>query len=243
MNESQQPDADTATVVSASEPQPPAMPEPAPDEAPVSPGEPRGEAQPEAAAASEIAPADDAPQADRLATVLERLEDRLEESQRLLARQSDITTSLHAENQRLKAGELRSALQPIVRDMIRVQDVLKQMLDAECGPDPDPAQQGQHPLFVAIESIVDALARNGVEVVAVAAGDRLDPRGHKVVGVAATENPDEHRTIAEVMKAGFAWEDGTTIRAADVRVYKHSPPPSPPDPSPEPASDADEPQS
>lgn len=242
MNESQQPDSDTATVVSSPESDPPITPEPA-DEAPAS-AAPDGDAPPAAPATSEpIAAADEAPEPDRLASVLERLEDRLEESQRLLARQSDITTSLHAENQRLKAGELRGALQPIVRDMIRVQDVLKQMLDAECGPDSDPDAQRQHPLFVAVDSIVDALARNGVEVVAVAAGDRLDPRGHKVVGVAATDKPDDHRTIAEVIKAGFAWEDGTTIRAADVRVYKHTPPPSPPDPSPDPAPDADKPQS
>ncbi|MEA2496885.1 MAG: molecular chaperone GrpE [Thermoleophilaceae bacterium] len=188
--------------------------------------------------AAESVDAREAP--DPVLAVLERFDDRLEESQRLLARQSEIATSLHAENQRLKAGELRRALLPIVHDVVRVHDVLQQILDAE-GADTVAEQQDQHPLRVAVESIRDALARNGIEVMPVTAGAALDARQHKVVGVAAIDDAAAHRTIADVVKIGFAWEDGTAIRAANVRVYKHLPSPQPdglPEVAPEAAPEA-----
>jgi molecular chaperone GrpE (heat shock protein) len=158
---------------------------------------------------------------DPVLVALERLDDRLEESQRLLARQSEIATSLHAENQRLKAGELVRAQLPLVRDIISVHDVLGQMLDAAvestAGAD----------LELTRGAIVDALARNGIEKAQVCVGDALDPRQHKIVGIAAIDDPAADRTIAEIVKIGFAWDDATTIRATDVRVYKHTPAPPP----------------
>jgi molecular chaperone GrpE (heat shock protein) len=67
--------------------------------------------------------------------LLARLEDRLAESQRLLGRQTEIAASLHEENQRLKVGELRRALAPLVRDVLRVQDDVTAMLDTHADAD------------------------------------------------------------------------------------------------------------
>ena len=97
------------------------------------------------------------------------------------------------------------------------------------------------PLSIGVEQIVDALARNGIERTPVAAGDAFDPRLHKAAGVASTEAADAHRTVADVLKSGFAWEDGAPIRAADVRVFKHTPAPAADEPA-APASDAVEAQ-
>ena len=159
----------------------------------------------------------DAP--EQILAAIERLDERLEESQRLLARQSEIATSLHAENQRLKAGELARAQLPLVRDIIRVQDLLAQMLDAAV----ESTAAGD--LGLARDAILDALARNGIETTQVADGDTLDPRQHRIVGVLSVDAPSADRTIAEVVKAGFVWDETTTIRPADVRVYKHTPAP------------------
>lgn len=154
---------------------------------------------------------------DRLAEALERLDDRLEESQRLLARQSEIATALHAENQRLKEGELLRAQLPLVRDMIRVQDLLGQMLDAAV------ESTAAADLELARDSILDALARNGIESAPIVAGDAFDARVQRIVGVVAVGDPAADRTVAEVVKAGFTWDQATTIRAAEVRVYKYAP--------------------
>jgi molecular chaperone GrpE (heat shock protein) len=223
-------------VPSGAAPEPTATDEPAiaPDAA-----EPRAERQP----AAETAPGRDAevqtttePEPDPVLVALERLDDRLEESQRLLARQAEIATSLHAENQRLKGGELVRAQLPLVRDIIRVQDDLGRVLET-AGESTAAAD-----LTMARDSILDALARNGIEPSHVAADEPLDPRRHKVVGVVAAADPAADRTIAEVVKAGFSWDDGTLIRATDVRVFKHTPAPPPAastDPKPSAADDED----
>lgn len=196
------------------------------------------EPTPEPALAQDLEPqpaADPADPSDRVVAVLERLEDRLDESQRLLARQTDIATSLHAENQRLKAGELRSAQLPLVRDLMRVQDVLEQVLEAAV------ESTAADDLRIARDAILEALARNGIEPTRGESGDPLDPRMHRVIGVEPVDDPAADRTIAEVVKTGFSWEDATTIRAADVRVYKHAPV-APAPPSSDPAPDATEAQ-
>jgi molecular chaperone GrpE (heat shock protein) len=187
--------------------------------------EPEPAVEPAAETAAKPAAAEPAAQPDPVLVALERLDDRLEESQRLLARQSEIATSLHAENQRLKAGELVRAQLPLVRDIISVHDVLGQILDATV------ESTAAADLELTRGAIVDALARNGIEKAHVAVGDALDPRRHKIVGIAAIDDPDADRTIAEIVKIGFAWDDATTIRATDVRVYKHTPAPPPPPPA------------
>lgn len=173
------------------------------------------EAEPAAVESQPLADPIDPP--DPVFAVLERLEDRLEESQRLLARQTEIAAALHAENQRLKAGELRRAQLPLVRDLIRVHDVLGQILDAAV------ESTAAADLQIARDSIVDALARSGIERTNAVAGDPLDQRVHNVVGVEPVDDPAADRTIADVVKIGFAWVEGTTIRAVDVRVCKHTP--------------------
>jgi molecular chaperone GrpE (heat shock protein) len=189
--------------------------------------EPQPEPEPEPA--TEVAG-----EPDPIVAAIEHLDDRLEESQRLLARQTEIATSLHAENQRLKAGELARAQLPLVRDVIRVQDLLMQMLDATV----ESTAAGD--LELAREAILDALARNGIETTQVAEGDAMDPRQHRIVGVLPIDAASADRTIAEVVKAGFVWDETTTIRPAEVRVYKHTPAPPAEDVT---ASDAPEPQS
>lgn len=209
-----------------------------PDPEPVSDADPLVPVEPEtqAAATEPELPAEPVAEPDPILAVLERLEDRLEESQRLLARQSEIATSLHAENQRLKAGELVRAQLPLVRDLISVHDVLGQMLNAKV------ESTAVTDLELVQEALIDALGRNGIEKAEVAEGDALDPRRHKVVSVAPIDDATADRTIAEVVKVGFAWDEGTTIRATDVRVYKHTPA-TPAEVSPAPAPDAGEAQS
>jgi molecular chaperone GrpE (heat shock protein) len=146
--------------------------------------------------------------------ILDRLDARLAESQRLLARQTDLTQKLHAENQVLRAGELRSAQMPLVRDLIRLSDDLERMRAV--------AAESADDLTVLHESLLDVLARNGVEAFESEWGEAFDSRVHSVAGVETTEDEQLDKTVAEVVRRGFRWSSGEVIRVVEVRAYRAS---------------------
>jgi molecular chaperone GrpE (heat shock protein) len=157
--------------------------------------------------------ADDAPALEALAAAVAGLDGRLAESQRLLVRQGELTDKLHAENQRLRAGELRGAMLPLVRDLLRLHDDIGRIADAS-------EQAGDLELMQV--SLLDALARNGIVPVRPAAGEPFDPKRHSAAGVVEADDPSLDRSISEVIRLGFQWEDGQVVRVADVRVYRHT---------------------
>jgi molecular chaperone GrpE (heat shock protein) len=149
-----------------------------------------------------------------LAAVLESLDSRLADSQRLLGRQADLTDRLHAENQALRAGELRAAQAPLVRDLLRLHDDLSRMREA--------AGEGGDDLRVVQATLLDTLARNGVESFAPQPEEPFDAALHSAAGVETTDDASLDRTVAEVLKPGFRWDAGEVIRVAEVRAYRHS---------------------
>ena len=163
------------------------------------------------------------PTLDALATALASLDDRLAElagvegrfaeSQRLLVRQSELADKLHAENQRLRAGELRGAMLPLVRDLLRLHD--------DIGRIAGEAERAEDVELMRI-SLLDALARNGIVAVQPAVGEQFDPKRHSAAGVIKADDANLDRSIADVIRVGFQWEDGRVIRVAEVRVYKHT---------------------
>ena len=156
--------------------------------------------------------ASEEPAGEETESVLDRLDTRLEEAQRLLARQTDLTQKLHAENQGLRAGELRSAQMPLVRDLIRLSDDLERMRAV--------ATESADDLTVLHESLLDVLARNGVEAFEAERGESFDSRAHSVAGLEATEDEQLDKTVAEVVRRGFRWSSGEVIRVVEVRAYR-----------------------
>lgn len=151
---------------------------------------------------------------DERLTTLAGVEDRLAESQRLLARQSELAGKLHAENQRLRADELRGTMLPLVRDLLRLHDDIGRITaETERAKDLELIQV----------SLLDALARNGILAVCPTVGEQFDPKRHSAAGVIRADDASLDRSIAEVIRAGFEWEDERVIRVADVRVYKYTP--------------------
>jgi molecular chaperone GrpE (heat shock protein) len=156
----------------------------------------------------------EAPELGSLVASVASFDERLQESQRLMVRQSDLVDKLHAENQRLRVGELRAACLPLVRDLLRLYD--------DIGRLPRAGEHG-HDLDVVQVSLLDALARNGITAFEPVAGDQFDPKQHSAAGVVETDDAKLDRSISEVIRVGFQWEDGQAIRVADVHVYKHTP--------------------
>jgi molecular chaperone GrpE (heat shock protein) len=173
------------------------------------------------------------PDADSpIVEALSRIEARLEESQRLLDRQSEIAAKLHAENQLLRAGELRKAQTGVVLSVLRVFDDVNQMAATA------KTDAAREDLSLVADSLRDALARNGIDPVLVEEGMSFDGRRHKIVTIEQSPDPDADRTVARVLRPGFAWSDGDLVRVSDVAVYKYTAPAEPPA-----AADAAEPQS
>jgi molecular chaperone GrpE (heat shock protein) len=158
---------------------------------------------------------------DRLAEsvveqALTRLDTRLEESQRLLGRQTDLVDKLHAENQDLRAGEIRTAQLTLVRDLLRLHDDVARMRAA--------AGESADDLRLVQESLVDALSRNGIESFAPERGEAFDPTAHTVSGIERTDDEHLDKAVAEVTKRGFRWDSGDLIRVAEVRAYRYAGP-------------------
>lgn len=186
-----------------------AAPAPAEPEA-VEPADAEAQPEPELSA-----PAPENAALEGLATAVFSLDDRLREAQRLLAHQSELAAKLHADNQRLRAGELRAALLPLVRDLLRLHDDIGRIAE-------DTERAGDLELIRI--SLLDALARNGIVPLSPAAGEPFDPKRHSATSVLQTDIAERDRSIAGVVRAGFEWDDGHTIRVADVSVYRYVPP-------------------
>lgn len=159
------------------------------------------------------APVEDAAGSDiELAATLATLDGRLAESQRLLGRQSDLVERLHAENQVLRTGELRSAQAPLVRDLLRLHDDVGRMREALGEQDGD--------LLLVAQSLLEILERNGVEQFAPERGEPFDAQLHAAVGSEPTDDEALDRTVSEVLRQGFRWGSGELIRVAEVRAYR-----------------------
>jgi molecular chaperone GrpE (heat shock protein) len=181
-----------------------------------------GDAGPEEHAAPEprsdtVEATEPAERNDEIAATLASLDVRLEESQRLMGRQVDLVDRLHAENQRLRAGELRAATLPLIRDLLRLHDDIGRLAQEDTG-------DGSRDLNVVKVSLLDALARNGVIASSPQSGESFDPKLHSASGILPADEEAADRTIAEVVRVGFHWEDGQVVRAADVRVFKYQAP-------------------
>lgn len=163
-----------------------------------------------------------------LQAAVQALSAQVRESDRLLARQTEIAASLHAENLRLRDGELRRAQSALVLSVVSVIDDVRSILQTVT----DDAHRSD--LDMIADSLVDSLDRNGVVVSPVEVGESFDSARHRVGTVVPTADPELDRTVAGVARSGFSWADGGAIRPTAVVVHKHTPAPAA-----DPATDAE----
>jgi molecular chaperone GrpE len=142
-----------------------------------------------------------------------------------LARHRERTIDrLHAENEALRAGQLDRALAPVLRDLIRLYDVLGDgnSAAAACAlanaEDADVRAQLR-------DDILDVLFRQGCDPFDARVGDAFDPSCHQAIGACSTTEASSHQQIAEQRRIGFR-HNGRVIRAAHVRVFRYQPPPA-----------------
>jgi molecular chaperone GrpE (heat shock protein) len=210
--------ADRAEVT-AVDPEVPPESEPEPEPEP----DPEAEPQPDLAV-TVLARLDD------LVTAIARVDDRIAERDRLAGRDRDLLDKLHAENQRLRAGESFQVIAPVARDLVRLCDQIRQ-LDA-ASPEP-----GRGDAALIEPQVLGILSRLGVEPFVPEAGAPFDAALHHGVGRTKTADPALDGTVAAVRRDGFTAPDGRPLRPAEVEVWQHVPLEPQPEPEPEPEPD------
>jgi molecular chaperone GrpE len=146
-----------------------------------------------------------------LAGAAERYHDRA-------AQREGVIDYLRTELDTLRRGERRGLLRPLLTEMCRLRnDLVRQA--ATLPPDYDAEQAAK--LLVSFAETVDlALENNGVVSYAPDAGDPFDPRRHRRVRGAQSDDPAQAGRIAQVLRDGYLdTEANSPVVPAEVAVY------------------------
>ncbi|MGI3781014.1 MAG: nucleotide exchange factor GrpE [Janthinobacterium lividum] len=159
-----------------------------------------------------------------------------------------VIDNLHAEAERLRIGERRGAVRPLLVELARLRDDLQRqttVLPAEIDRD-----WTRRLLLSFADTIEVTLEDYGIAIDTPKQGDDFNVRQHKVVASAQTDDPALVRKIADVRRDGYRdIEVDIPIAQAGVTVYVAAPTPAP-DPvtraepvatAPEPVTPAPEP--
>jgi molecular chaperone GrpE len=165
--------------------------------------------------AEAIPPADQPSPDDALLSRLDAIEHQLAEFHRRSAHREEIINRLHEDNQRLKQGEQRVVLEPVIADLIRLHEQLARQ--ARRTPD-----DGMLASFV--DEVDEILNRCGIEVFMAIEGDPYRSDRHKPLAVVPTTDPGLHNTVAEPIAAGFIDRMTDRVRRpAQARFYQSKP--------------------
>ena len=154
-----------------------------------------------------------------LAGRLGRVEAQLAEFHRRSAHRELVIDRLHEENQQLRGGMARLILEPVVADLIRLDDQLTREVRRLESDGQDPRL-----LWSFAEDVRQILDRCGIDVFSAEPGDPFDRDRHRPLAVVACQDESRHNTVAEVVAAGFAErETGRVRRPVYARFYQYSP--------------------
>ncbi|MFC8569866.1 nucleotide exchange factor GrpE [Streptomyces sp. NPDC057245] len=146
----------------------------------------------------------------------------LARQQQLAERREEIVTRLHDEVERLRRGEMETALDLVRHSLIRLHDqILRQ---AEHVTDPLGVDELRALLTALADEAADTVARTGVEKYVPGPGEAFDLALQRPVGRAAAEGPEADRTVARVVAPGFV-QGERVVRKADVVVSRWDPDP------------------
>jgi molecular chaperone GrpE len=154
-----------------------------------------------------------------LAGRLGRVEAQLAEFHRRSAHRELVIDRLHEENQQLRGGIARLILEPVVADLIRLDDQLTREVRRLESDGQDPQL-----LWSFAEDVRQILDRCGIDVFSAEPGDPFDRDRHRPLAVVPCQDESRHNTVAEVVAAGFAErETGRVRRPVHARFYQYSP--------------------
>lgn len=128
---------------------------------------------------------------------------------------NEILDRLHAENERLRRGEVEQLLQPVFRDLLKLSDDWTAMAASwESKDAATPADVANKCRNVAEDAKL-ILERYGVDSFAPDIGATVERRQHRVVGKIPAESSETDNTVAEVRRPGYVYGE-KVIRFAEV---------------------------
>ncbi len=156
-------------------------------------------------------PAVDVAAVTAAAARLDDLARRVEELVRLRRHDADLVDRLHAENTRLRAGELTEAMSPLLRGLMRLHDQMTSL-----GADDGQSVAGilRTQLLQVMDVAVDVRPYTAV------VGMPFDPACHVGVRRIGTDDSKRDRTIARTVRPGFVRGESTVVRPAEVEVFR-----------------------
>jgi molecular chaperone GrpE len=143
---------------------------------------------------------------------LDAVQEQLSEFHRRAAHRESIIDRLHEENQRLKQGQHRVILEPVVADLIRLHDQLSR----------EARRAGDGLVGSFAEEVAEILDRCGIEVFDAIPGEPHQTDRHRPLAVVPSSNPEQHNTVAEAVAAGFYDREADRVRRpAQARFYQY----------------------
>lgn len=179
--------------------------------------------------------------ADTLTEILQALRELADSSERYHVRaeqREGVIDHLRAETDRLRRGERRGLLRPLLVEMCRLRNDLLRQAD-DLPPDYD-AERTRALLRSYAESMELALEANGVVTYAPEEGTTFEPRMQRKVGGEPASDPAASGRVARVRRSGYLdIEANTPIAPAEVVLFSAAAncDPAPADDDPAPAND------
>jgi molecular chaperone GrpE (heat shock protein) len=166
-----------------------------------------------------------APTADPIGDLTAAVTQLVTESEKHHARaahRETVIDNLHAEVEKLRTGERRGTIRPLLMSVARIRDdLMRQAADLPGDFDAVRAQKLLHSFADSIEIVLDDY---GVSTATPAVGDEFDARRHKAVSSTPTADVALVRTIASVRRDGYQdIEAGVSLKQAEVVVYVEAP--------------------
>lgn len=127
---------------------------------------------------------------------------------------NEVIDRLHTENERLRRAEARSAIQPALRELIKLADDWRSRAVA-AGENRDLARMCGE----VVEDVTMILDRQGVEEFHAESGAGFDRHRHRAVGTRQIDDEALDGVVAEARRPGYL-SDGRVVRFAEVVVYK-----------------------
>lgn len=140
------------------------------------------------------------------------------EANRLRARDQAHVDELHADNTRLRRGELTAAMAPLLNGLVRLAD---QMASMAAGDKNSIAGMLRVQLLQTLDVAADVTEFSPAD------GEPFDPKRMTGAGREDTTDPDQDGTVCRTVRSGFARGDGSIVRVAEVIVRRLAPTPRP----------------
>lgn len=177
------------------------------------------EVQPATEPAAGATPPDLVTQLADLAAVVAAVQRELRSADERAASRERIIDRLHEDNQKLRTGERRLVLMPVLTDLQRLRnDLLRQ---AATMPDEVTSDRMVQLLESYAQSVEQTLERGGVAPIRPQAGEPFDGRKHRPSDVVEAIEPAADGRIAGVLADGYEDTDsGRILTPATVQVYR-----------------------